>query len=61
MEELTKEEIKFLIDRCFRKQIRLEDAGLEDAACYMLSITARRKLEKMLKEIEKKQFTSERK
>lgn len=54
MEELTKEELEFLIDRCFRKQMRLEDSGLEDAVCYRLSITARRKLEKMLEESKKR-------
>lgn len=61
MDNLTKEELEFLIDRCFRKQMRLEDSGLTDAVCYRISITARRKLEKMLEEFEKNLFTSEEK
>lgn len=48
--ELTKEEIEFLIDRCFRKQVRLEEAGLTDALCYELSISIRKKLEKYLQD-----------
>lgn len=47
--EFTKEELEFLIDSCFRKQVRLEEAGLTDAKCYMLSITSRKKLENILK------------
>lgn len=47
--ELTEEELDFLIDRCFRKQVRLEEAGLTDAVCYGLSISARKKLEKIRK------------
>lgn len=49
METFTEEELTFLIDRCFRKQINLESAGLTDAQCYSLSITTRRKLENILK------------
>lgn len=47
--ELTKEELDFLIERCFRKQVRLEETGLTDAVCYELSISARKKLENIKK------------
>ena len=34
---LTKEELDFIFERCFRKAARLEESHLEDVPCYKLS------------------------
>ncbi len=45
--ELTEEELNFIYDRCSRKAVRLEDAGLQDVPCYRLSWQIMTKISKI--------------